>query len=427
MERKTRQHTIDGIAAAVAGSTLEAGRLGRSYALSQSTTGPATIVGSSGKSSLTSLAAMANGLSAHADESDDSHERSMSHPGCSIVPAALAVAESIDASLESLLRSVALGYDVGCRTTIAIGIDNITPWQGVTSSHALVGVFGSTAASSALLRLTPQQVGWTLSYCAQQAAGLGTIFRDHAHVEKAFVFGGMPARNGVVAAELVASGFSGVHNAFAGNPNFFDLFPGTAEPDELIEALGHRFEIAATNLKKYPVGSPNQAIVQAIEDLLRESPPDVDSITSVEIRVPSYILHIVRQSAMPAVCAEFIAALTILDGSCTFKALHDEARMKDRDTQRLMARVSVTGDDTLGRSRAAHVRIESTNAPTREKYVAAARGSVHDPMENDEVRAKARSLMEPVLGADTAAAVLEIVDAGDARTSVRELAHLLSG
>src|SRR5581483_947232 len=105
----------------------------------------------------------------------------------------------------------------------------------------------STAAAAALYRLDPQQVRWALSYAGQQASGLGTILRDRAHVEKAFAWGGMAARNGLAAAELVAHGFSGVDDVFADSPSFFDLFPGTPTPEELTAELGSRFEIGLTN------------------------------------------------------------------------------------------------------------------------------------------------------------------------------------
>ena len=59
------------------------------------------------------LAAFANGMSGHADETDDSN--SQLHPGCAIVPAALAIAESQDRSGDALLRAVILGYDIGFR------------------------------------------------------------------------------------------------------------------------------------------------------------------------------------------------------------------------------------------------------------------------------------------------------------------------
>ena len=66
-------------------------------------------------------AALANGMLAHSDETDDTHPPSQSHPGCSVVPAALAVGEKWGIDGQRFMRAVALGYDVGPRFTATLG------------------------------------------------------------------------------------------------------------------------------------------------------------------------------------------------------------------------------------------------------------------------------------------------------------------
>jgi 2-methylcitrate dehydratase PrpD len=46
---------------------------------------------------------------AHADETDDSHNASRSHPGCAVVPAALAAGEEFGIDGARFLRAVTLG------------------------------------------------------------------------------------------------------------------------------------------------------------------------------------------------------------------------------------------------------------------------------------------------------------------------------
>ena len=91
---KTKHHIIDTVAAMVSGSQLLPGRRGLAY-VGQSPDGPSTLIG--GQRTSPVEAALANGMSAHADETDDSHARSISHPGCAVVPAALAVGEATGA------------------------------------------------------------------------------------------------------------------------------------------------------------------------------------------------------------------------------------------------------------------------------------------------------------------------------------------
>src|SRR5947208_10387037 len=66
-------------------------------------------------------AAMANGMLAHSDETDDTHSFSQSHPGCSVVPAALAAGEQFGIDGTRFLRAVTLGYDIGPRVTATLG------------------------------------------------------------------------------------------------------------------------------------------------------------------------------------------------------------------------------------------------------------------------------------------------------------------
>jgi 2-methylcitrate dehydratase PrpD len=92
IEEKTRYHLLDTLAAMVAGSRLLPGRRAIAYVRAQGGARQATVVGSRHVSTAVG-AALANGMSAHADESDDSHDGGRFHPGCAVVPAALAAAE----------------------------------------------------------------------------------------------------------------------------------------------------------------------------------------------------------------------------------------------------------------------------------------------------------------------------------------------
>ena len=116
----TKHHLLDTLASMISGSELAPGQAALRYIRSHAGKGAATIVGSP----LTAAAvdaALANGVMAHADETDDSHNASRSHPGCAVVPAALAAGEEFGIDGARLLRAVTLGYDVGTRVVLAMG------------------------------------------------------------------------------------------------------------------------------------------------------------------------------------------------------------------------------------------------------------------------------------------------------------------
>ena len=177
-------------------------------------------------------AALANGVLAHSDETDDSHAPSQSHPGCAIVPAALAAGEQFGIDGTHFLRAVALGYDVGTRVTMTLGGAGSTRTRRHRSTHSIAGIFGAAAAAGCAASLNAQQMRWLLDYAAQQASGIAAWQRDTDHIEKAFVFAGMPARNGVTAALLVQAGWTGVDDIFSGADNFFQAFAPEGRPGE---------------------------------------------------------------------------------------------------------------------------------------------------------------------------------------------------
>src|SRR5687768_9951473 len=201
---KTKHHLLDTLGAIVSGSQMLPGQMAAKYARSVGGTPESTVIGTDLVISAAN-AAMANGMSAHADETDDSHAPSLTHPGCAIVPASLAMAERQGREGEALLRAIALGYDIGTRTTLALG--HLAMDRLGHASHTIGPMFGSAAAAGALVGVTAQQARFMLSYTAQQAAGITTWPRDSEHVEKSFVFGGQGARNGVTSAIFVSLGF----------------------------------------------------------------------------------------------------------------------------------------------------------------------------------------------------------------------------
>ncbi|MEE8517300.1 MAG: MmgE/PrpD family protein, partial [Alphaproteobacteria bacterium] len=264
---KTQDHILDTFAAMVSGSRLDPGRMAIKYARTLGGAREALVVGT--RLMTTAInAALANGMMAHADETDDSHLASRSHLGCSIVPGALAMAEKAGRGGKALLRAVALGYDVGARFNLALNLGGIDDYSLCTHSHG--PGFGTAAAAAALAGATAADVRNVLAFSAQQASGLKIYMRDQDHLEKAFDFGGMPARNGVTSATMVAAGFTGVPDAICGKDGYLANYSDDPSPQELARGLGSRFEIMDTNIKKWSVGSPIQAALDSLEVLIAE-------------------------------------------------------------------------------------------------------------------------------------------------------------
>ncbi len=120
--------------------------------------------------------------------------------------------------------------------------------------------------------LNAQQMRWVLDYTAQQCSGIAAWQRDTQHMEKGFVYGGMPARGGVTSALLVQSGWTGVDDVFSGADNFLQAEALRASPESLADQPRQRYEVTQTDIKKWTVGAPIQAPLDALENLLKRPP-----------------------------------------------------------------------------------------------------------------------------------------------------------
>ncbi len=427
--QKAKHHILDTLAAMISGSRLKPGEFALKYARLQEG-GPkeAQVVASNMVLPIIP-AAIANGMLGHSDETDDTNGKAGIHPGCCILPAALGMAEKENASGEELIRAVVLGYDIGSRINKTFRREALRARS--TLPFSIGGTFGATAAAGCLAGLsTPEQYRYLFSYAAQQASGIMTYARDTEHIEKAFIFGGMPARNGVTAATMVQAGFSGVWDVFSGDNNFLLAFSNKDRPPEreaLVAELGSRYEIILTNMKKFSVGGPIQSPMDALLILIKEHGIKAADVQSIEARVSLSGAHTVNDREMPDINLQYLFAVALLDGGLTFASAHDKERMNHRQVQELRSRVTLLGDPELGESgHSAVVKVNLTSGKTVTQRVEFFRGKAENPMSTEEVEAKARDLIEPVFGSSRCGQLIDAIRGLDRLKSVRDLRPLLA-
>jgi 2-methylcitrate dehydratase PrpD len=421
---KTKHHVLDTFAAMISGTELLPGQAAIRFARSYGGERIATVVGSDVLCGPIE-AALANGVLAHADETDDSHAPSLSHPGCAVVPAALAIGEQLGIDGMHFLRAVALGYDIGPRVTMCLGVPALSR-EAHRSSHSIAGVFGAAAAGGCAAALAPQAMRWLIDYTAQQSSGIAAWQRDSDHIEKAFVFGGMPARSGVTAALLVRAGWTGIDDILSGPDNFLLAQAPDADATRLIELLGERYEIIRTNIKKWSVGSPIQAPLDALELMLQRRSFKADDVRKVTVRLGTREASVVNNRDIPDICLQHMVAIMLTDGTVSFQAAHDVARMRDASVLRQRAKVELIPDDELDRKvREAIVTVTLADGSELREHVRAVRGTADNPMPRAEVVAKCRDLMTPVLGARNCAQLIDHVLGLESAADIRELRPLL--
>ena len=423
---KAKHHILDTMAAMISGSTLLPGKRALEFAHAHGSEETCTVVAS--KLSRGAIeAAMTNGMLAHSDETDDSHAPSQSHPGCAVVPAALAAGEQFHVSGTHFLRAVTLGYDIGTRVTMTLGSQQFEA-ESHWSTHSIAPLFGAAAAASCAAGLNAQQMRWMLGYTAHQSSGLGSWNQDTEHIQKAFHFGGMTARNGVTSALLVQSGWTGVDDVFSGKDNFFQAYNPKADPSGLLEELGVRFEVARTNIKKWPVGSPIQAALDALELLRKQRPFEAEEVKQLDVRLATDEAAIVNNRKIPDICLQHMMAVALLDKTVSFATAHDVSRMNDPVVLRERAKINLLPDAELERImplRVAIVELTLADGTQLRQRVDNVRGTPENPMTRDEILAKARDLITPVLGPEKCSALLLKIFDLESVSDIRALRPLL--
>jgi 2-methylcitrate dehydratase PrpD len=417
---------LDTLAAMVSGSHLKPGEMAIRYARSQGGVPEATVLTTDIQTSAVN-AALVNGMFAHADETDDFHPSTKAHPGSHVVPAALAMAERERSSGTELLRAVTLGYDLSCRFLLALNADLVRKTH--RSAEGTSSTLGAVGAAASLAKLDEEKMRYALSYAAQQVSGIWSWVRDAEHVEKAFDFSGMGARNGVTAAIMAQMGFSGVRDVFDGEHNALQALSTEPKPEEMVADLGSRYFVTETAIKPYSVGYPIQAPLDAFLKLRREHGLSVQNVKSIVVRLPEDGARVVNDRAMPDVNCQHIIAVALVKGRVSFEDSHSYEQMANPQILAAKARVQLIADPALmdpAAPRSGRVEVTLNDGRTVSHFTRHASGTKENPLDTESVNAKARLLIEPVLGAAKTEELIRRVNAAETISDVRELRPFLT-
>jgi 2-methylcitrate dehydratase PrpD len=421
-----KNHILDTLGAMISGSQMRPGQLATHYVKSLGGTEQASVVGSKVRTTVIN-AALANGMCAHSDETDDFEPVTKAHPGSSVVPAAMAMAEFHHRSGEAFMRAVALGYDVGCRLLMALGPDLVRGSH--RSAEGTAATFGAVGAAASLAQLNEQDIRFALSYAAQQESGLWSWVKDHDHIEKAFDFAGMGARNGVQAVTMVQAGMTGVDDVLDGTHNLLIALSSQPHPQEMIDRLGERFFVTETAIKTYSVGYPIQAPLDAILTLRKEHGLVPEKVKSIEVRVPSDAVGIVGDSAMPDVNCAHMVAIALMKGKVSFIDSHDVALMQDPALKSQRAKIKVIADPALddpAAPRSAKVTVVLNDGTTLSHYTRFPSGTKENPLSVEAINSKVRDLISPVIGQDRSEQLIRKVNNLETLADMAEITALIT-
>jgi 2-methylcitrate dehydratase PrpD len=232
----------------------------------------------------------------------------------------------------------------------------------------------------------------------------------------------------VTAALLVQAGGTAVDDIFSGADNFFQGFVPLNNPEMVIDKLGERYEVTRTNVKKWTVGAPIQAPLDALDNLIRRNGFHADQVKQVVVRVAANEATIVDNREIPDICLQHLIAVMLLDKTVSFKSAHDEARMKDATVLKQRAKVRLIHDEDLEKlmpRREAVVEVTLNDGKTFSDRVGNVKGTAENPMTREEIIAKARDLITPTMGTVKTQKLIGTVFALERVKNVVELRPLL--
>ena len=386
-------------------------------------TGDATVWGEAKRSLRVADAALVNGVAAHAFELDDYHNAKL-HAGAVAVPAALAMAEKLDASGEALVTALAAGYETMIRASLASNpsATRLRGWH-ITGIY---GPFAAAAACASLLKLDPERTAWALGLAGTQGAGTWAFNADGTMSKR--LHAGKAAHSGVLAAELAALGFSGPTQIFEfGDGGVLKAHSDSIDISQLTAGLGDIWHTDYNVIKPYSCCGSSHAYIDAALDVRQRIGAPWNPARRVKVGLSKVVdvqcgFDYSPSSALNAqMSVRYIIAAALMDGQ-VLPPQFSEARLKDPQLIDLASRLEFEHDPKLDELYPAHfagwVAAEDGGQWVR-KDILNPKGSVHNPVDAAGVTEKFRGI-NPGLPVDAIARTALAIE----QHSVRELLAL---
>jgi len=285
VQARTLELLLDLIGVGLAGSRQASSVPAAEVAVSLGGAGRATLFGSGRGATSAVWAALANGTAAHAVELDDVTTESSLHPGVAVIPAALALAEELDASPAALLEAIVCGYEVTMR--VGNALNPASAYARGFHPTGVAGIFGATLAAGRLLGLEPLELTNALGIAGTLASGSLEYLADGAWTKR--LNPGWAGHAGMTAARLAQAGFTGPATAFEGRLGVLHAYTDAPNPDRLLDGLGNprELQLMHVSIKPYACCRYNHGLIDCVLSLARQHQIAPGSVQRIRLGVLS--------------------------------------------------------------------------------------------------------------------------------------------
>jgi 2-methylcitrate dehydratase PrpD len=387
-------------------------------------TGPSLLIGT-GTTAQPAQAALINGTAGTWLEMDEGNQFCKGHPGMHTIPAAFAFAETRPVSGSDFLSAVAVGYEIGARVGIACALR--------PSMHPH-GTWGAICAAVAVQRLAGADAA-QMREAVNIAANLNLGTSRRTMLEGGTVrnvFAGVSGHMGILANDLVDSGFCGEFDGVA--HVFGKVVSESFDPEAMTDGLGARWEVMRNYFKMHSCCRYNHAALDALAMIDAKHPGSLDPASIARIEVESYAFAAELDNPRPRnvlagkFSVPFAIATTLVNGSSGVGSFTREM-VADRAILDLAERVTVREDPAMSAQlpdhRPARVTVTLTDGKRLEAQTETNRGDWADPYPPEDIRDKFLSLTARLWSAPAAAGVWDEVMSLETRADISRLGNLM--
>jgi 2-methylcitrate dehydratase PrpD len=288
-----RRLLLDFVAVSVGGANKPWVTATRKWALSTSTGGPARMIGSDIRVSQ-EAASMVNGIAAHSNELDDTHEKSLTHPGCVVIPAALAVS-TLETTGQEFLTAITAGYEAIAR--IGQASDPTHVMSGGFHPTILFGGFGAVAAAAKLMHFDEEELLTAWGHVLSLSGGSMQFSDEVSGTAVKRAHAGYAARNGVTAVQLTKFGVTAPLRPLDGKYGFLKIFGGDTKEKELfLENKSARLSIHEVSIKPYSCCRLFHSVIDCLDIIANKTKLDINNTAEIVVNGSNVIAdqHMLR-------------------------------------------------------------------------------------------------------------------------------------
>ncbi|MDY7579543.1 MmgE/PrpD family protein [Herbaspirillum sp. RTI4] len=338
-------------------------------------------------------AAFINGVSSHIFDYDDTHLKTIIHPGGPVISALIALSEYRPITGKDFLNALILGVETECRIGNSVYPNHYDVGWHITGT---AGVFGAAAAVGKILGLNEQQMVWALGLAASQPVGLRESFGS---MNKSFN-PGRAASNGLFAALLAEKNFTSSEGMIEAKRGWANTISTKQDYREITEGLGTRYESALNTYKPFACGIVIHPAIDAAIQLRNEYHLTAEQVAGIEIRVHPLVIELTGKKT-PQIGLEgkfsvfHSVAAALIDGAAGEKQYSDAA-VRNPKIIALRDKVNAIIDPKI-KPEQVDMTITTTDGRKLHRFIEHAIGSVEVPMTDAQLEVKFADLIDGIL------------------------------